>query len=148
MYIIIGVYHRNLNAIEKCILSINQDAKKSLRNEVLDYIRINTNSSELQVNEQYINFKNGLYDLINQRLIKHSPNYFTTCQINANYIEDKDILVNQDILHFLKQVTCDNYNRMETLLQMIGYCMTFRVDLAVAVLLYGPTAKNRKKYNH
>lgn len=139
-----GVYRRNRNAVEKCILSIEPNSKRNLRNEVLEYLRINTFAPELEVNEQYINFKNGLFDLVNKRLIEHSPNYFTTCQIHANYLEDKDILVNKDIEDFLRVVTCGDLARYTTLLQAIGYSMTFRVNLSTAFFFYGPSANNGK----
>lgn len=139
-----GVYRRNRNAVERCILSIEPNAKNYLRNEVLEYLRINTFTPELEINVQYINFKNGLFDLVNKRLIEHSPNYFTTCQIHANYLEDNEILVITDVEDFLHDVTCNNDNRYKTLLQAIGYCMTFRVDLSTAFFFYGPTAKNGK----
>ncbi len=131
-----GVYHKNKTLIEQTILSIKRNAKKHLRAEILDYIRINQIVQEMTVNEQFINFKNGLYDLINKRLIPHSPLYFTTCQINANYINDHEYLVNKDIENFLNDITCNNLERKRCLLQIIGYCMTSSTKLELAFFFY------------
>lgn len=131
-----GVYHKNLPAIEKCILTLNRNVKKHLRAEILDYIRINKTTLELDVNEQFINFKNGLYDLKNRKLVEHSPEYFTTCQINANYIEDISKISNYPIDNFINDITCHNAVRRKTLLQIIGYAMTFKVDFQKAFFFY------------
>lgn len=131
-----GVYHKNKTLIEQAILSIKRNAKKYLRAEALDYIRINQIVQEMTVSEQFINFKNGLYDLINRRLIAHSPLYFTTCQINANYINDHEYLVNKDIEEFLNDVTCNNPERKRALLQIIGYCMTASTKWELAFFFY------------
>lgn len=139
-----GVYLKNLPLIEKTILSIKKNAKKNLRTEILEYIRISKNIAEMEINDQYINFKNGLYDLLNKKLIEHSPVRFTTAQINANYLEDEDIDINLFVEKFLDEVMCNNWKRKKALLQIIGYAMTFKTDLQKAFFFYGPTAKNGK----
>lgn len=131
-----GVYRPNLNLIENIILDINQNLKQHFRKEIIEYIRIRKTEEGTEINEQYINFQNGMYDLINQRLVPHSPKYFTTCQIHANYIEDVDLITNSDIDKFFDDVTCHNESRKKTLFQMIGYSMTSRTDLAKAFILY------------
>ena len=60
MYIIIGVYRRNKHKIEKKILEKNKNAKKSLRTEILEYIRISTTKDEIDINKQFINFENRI----------------------------------------------------------------------------------------
>ena len=150
------------------MLNINNNLKKSERAEVLDHIRIKQYREEIDVDENYINFKNGMYDLKNNVLVPHDPEIFTTCQINAEYIEDDKLEVNQDVEKFLDDIMCVNNDdinandidsmnanndddnssvyedRKTALLQIIGYCMTFKVDLQKAFIFYGPTAKNGK----
>ena len=139
-----GVYKRNLPKIEQCILEIEPSAKSHLRNEVLDYIRIKRNYQGSNVNEQFINFRNGLYNLENRKFIKHSPLIFTTCQINARYYENITQIQCKEIDTFLDDVTCGKMSRKQALLQYVGYSMTYRTNLATALILYGPTAKNGK----
>ena len=95
-----------------------------------------------------INFKNGLFDTVNQKLIPHNPNIFTTCQINANYYEKGSNIFNIDMENFLDDVTSNNPIHKKTLLQFIGYSLTYRTDLGKALFILGPTANNRKKYNY
>ena len=58
MYMKIGIYKKNKHKIEEKILSINKNATKNLRSEVLEYIRISTTKEDLKINTQYINFEN------------------------------------------------------------------------------------------
>lgn len=182
-----GVYKDNLPLIEHKMLNINNNLKKSERAEVLDHIRIKQWREDIDIDENYINFRNGMYDLKNNVLVPHDPEIFTTCQVNAEYIEDDKLEENQDIENFLDIIMCvkkddngtstddisandsmstsnddisvnDNNNsssiindrsnvyenRKTALLQIIGYCMTFKVDLQKAFIFYGPTAKNGK----
>lgn len=144
MFMKIGVYRRNISPIERTILSINKNAKNHLRKEVFEYIRINKTIQDIDINEQFINFKNGMYDLINNRLIEHSPTIFTTCQVHANYVEDLESISNKYVERFLDDITCYNEMRKITLLQIIGYAMTYKVDLQKAFIFYGPSARNGK----
>ena len=139
-----GVYRLDELAIERKILEINRNAKKALRNEVFGYIRINKHVKELEANEQFINFKNGMYDLKNKRLVPHSPKYFTTCQINAYYFEPQELKFHKGIDDFLNDISNKNIEIKQTILQIIGYCMTYRTDLQLAFFFYGPTARNGK----
>lgn len=60
-----------------------------------------------------------MYDLKNRRLINHSPLIFTTCQINANYIDDMELKTNEYIEKFLSDITCNNPRKRLALLQII-----------------------------
>ena len=139
-----GVYRPDELAIERKILEINRNAKKHLRDEVFGYIRIQTKVIEVDKNTQFINFKNGMYDLTNHRLVPHSPKYFTTCQINAYYFEPQELKFHKGIDDFLNDISYKNFEIKQTILQIIGYSMTYRTDLQLAFFFYGPTARNGK----
>ena len=139
-----GVYRRNRPLIEQEILKIEPNAKSYLRKEILEYIRINKYTPKIQINEQYVNCLNGLYDIVNNRLIEHSPNYFTTCQNHMNYYADNEIPFNKDVDNFLDDICCNNYERRQAILQVSGETLTFKIHFAKATFLYGPTAKNGK----
>lgn len=139
-----GVYKENLELLEHKMLEVNNNLTKNERQEVLDYIRIKQWREAIDINEDYINFKNGIFDLKNNVLIQHSPEIFTVCQLNAEYIEDDKLVPNPDVDKFLNDITCGNADRKTALLQIIGYCMTYRVDFQKAFLFYGPSAKNGK----
>lgn len=139
-----GVYKSNLQLIEHTMVNINNNLKKSERAEVLDYIRIKQWRDKLDVDENFINMKNGMYDLKNNKLIPHNADIFTTCQINANYIENENIEINEDVEKFFDDITNNNPSRKLGLLQILGYCMSYKVDLQKCFIFYGPTASNGK----
>ena len=145
-----GVYKINLPKIESCIVKINKNKKKSVRSEILDYIRITQYVDNQDINKNLINFKNGLYDMSTNTLLEHSPDFFTTCQINAKYLDDDELneLIkneqNKYIDKFLDDICCNHIDRVDTLLEFIGYSMTYSIDLAKCLFLIGETAANGK----
>jgi len=133
----LGVYKKNKEIIEKKILEINPNANSHLRKESLEHIRIMTYIDEKRIDDRYINFQNGLYDLENERLIEHTPDYFSTAQVNAIYIEDDNLVKNPYVDKYLNDITSGKPERLKALLQMSGYTLTFRTDLQVSFFLFG-----------
>lgn len=130
-----GVYKPKKYIIEKEILKINPNAKKNLQNEVLNYIRIFYFKENLDIDENLVNYKNCIFDLSKGIAIPHSPKYFTINQINANYIEDNDLVPNEDIENFLNSITCYKTIRKQGLLEISGNCQTYKL-LNKATFLY------------
>ena len=145
-----GVYKINLPRIESCIVKINKNKKKFVRSEILDYIRIIQYVTNQEIDKNIINFKNGLYDISTNTLVEHTPDIFTTCQINAEYLSDDELeqLIknsqNKYIDKFLDDICCSHIDRINTLLEFVGYSMTYNVDLAKVLFLLGETAANGK----
>ena len=145
-----GVYRVNLPAIEKCIQEIDKNAKKTMQNEVLNYIRIKQNVEATSIDDNLINFKNGIYNIQTGKLETHNPSFFTVCQINANYLTDIRFnkLRNDDegkyIDQFFNDICCKRDDRIDALLEFIGYSMTYNVKLKKCLFLLGSTADNGK----
>lgn len=137
-----GVYVLDDGLLEKAMLSIEQSLKKNTRKEILEYIRIYTQVKEIENNDNYINFPNGILDLKSKTLIEHNPDLFMINQINAEYNENAEF--NEDIENFLNDITCNNAERKKAILQVIGYCMTTSIALQKAFIFYGKTAGNGK----
>jgi len=51
-------------------------------------IKINKSTREINVNPYLMNFENGLYDLLTDRLIPHAPNILSTIRLGGNYNPD------------------------------------------------------------
>ena len=108
-------------------------------------MRIMTHINEKRIDDRYINFQNGLYDLENERLIEHTPDYFSTAQVNAIYIEDDNLVKNPYVDKYLIDITSGKPERLKALLQMSGYTLTFRTDLQLSFFLFGPTRTKWKE---
>lgn len=145
-----GVYKVNLPKIEACIVKINKNKKKSVRSEILDYIRIIQYADNQDIDKNLINFKNGLYDISTNTLLEHTPDIFTTCQINAEYLTDDELEQlkqngqNKYIDNFYNDICCGHIDRIDTLFEFTGYSMTYNVELAKCLFLLGETAANGK----
>ncbi|MBQ2835784.1 MAG: hypothetical protein IJE68_02990 [Clostridia bacterium] len=139
-----GVYRQNEKYINKKIIEIYPKATLRLRKEVMAYLLTIAPERNLEASSNIINFKNNLFNISNNEIIPHSPNYFTINQINANINANKKIKINYAIDNFLNRITCDNEERKKAILEMIGYSMTNSVDLQRAFVLYGKTAGNGK----
>lgn len=136
-----GVYRRNEKSINRKIIEIYPKATTSMQKEVKSYLL--TMAPEVQLKyENVINFRNGLFDLRTNQIILHSPKYFTINQINVNLNANPVKVVAVD--KFLDRISCDNCERKNAILQMIGYSMTSSVEMQKAFVLYGKTAGNGK----
>lgn len=137
-----GVYVPGDKILEKKIIDLNKSLKKSQRKEIMNYIAIQTETEQQDVNTNLINFKNGLFNLTSKELLPHNSTAFTVNQIHANY--DENVAVNKYIEKFLDDITCNKPERKQAILEMTGYCMTASVWIGKAGVFYGPSAENGK----
>ena len=139
-----GVYSIDKKSIDKKIIQMVPDVTSRFRTEVYQYLQLspNTNSVNFDRESGIINFKNGLFNLKDKKLYKHSPKFFSINQISTNLnLQAPKIQVVDDVLN---RLSCGIYERKQTLLEMIGYCMTTSVKLQKAFVLYGNKAGNGK----
>ncbi len=145
-----GLYKINLPKIESCIIEINKNKKKAIRSEILDYLRITQYIGNKNIDKNLINLKNGLYDISTNMLLEHTPDVFTTCQISAEYLTDDELEQlkqngkNKYIDNFFRDICCGHIDRIDTLLEFVGYSMTYNIELAKCLFLVGETAGNGK----
>lgn len=145
-----GVYKPNLPIVEQAILKTDINANSHLRQEVLNHIRILKYLPEKGFNINLINFKNGILNLETNELQMHDPVYFTVCQINANYLDD-DVLekliqsgATIYIDNFLNDICCKSQERINCVLEFLGYSLTYNTKLKKCLFLLGETADNGK----
>ena len=145
-----GVYKEGLDKIEKCMLKIDNNIKKSMRMEVLDYIRIKEGVEIVEIDKNLINFKNGIYHLDEDILEAHSPDIFTLCQLNADYLTDEEYqeLIDKGeniaVDKFLSDICCNHQDRIDTLTEFTGQALTYDVGDGKCLFLLGETAGNGK----
>lgn len=94
-------------------------------------IKINTN--DLNSNPYVLNLKNGLLDLRTMELQEHTPDLYSTIQLNANYNPEAK---GERFLKFLDDIVPDK--EMQLLIQEIfGYAMTNFNNAKKAFIFYG-----------
>lgn len=131
-----GMYFRGGENRIKEIVDRFLDEESSIhrKNEVVDYIRHKNivNREELEPPLRYVNLKNGVYDLEQDKLLKHSPKYLFLNQIPVEYHSDARC---PNILKFFDEILYKEY--VPVMQEMFGYCMYRRYKYHKAFLLYG-----------
>lgn len=84
---------------------------------------------------KYINFRNGLFDPVNWKMLKHSPAYRSINQIPYNF--NPDSKPERDLIDdFLENAIPDQDDR-EMVLEYIGLCFTKDTSLQTFLILVG-----------
>ena len=83
----------------------------------------------------WINFKNGMLDVISGEMHEHSPKYLSVNQIPHNYIPGLDITKSTFYAFIKSRIPDDGNKRM--LFEFMGYCMTKDVTFQKFMILYG-----------
>src|SRR5699024_5653348 len=81
-----GIYINNEHTIEQRMIEEIPKLKKNQRTEVLNYIKLIAPEKQ-HSNPHYISCKNGVYDIMEETLHEHSPEFVITSKINATYDE-------------------------------------------------------------
>ena len=128
-----------LKALEKLDFEYN---RKRI-NEVIEYVKLNTfvDRKQLDTEPFLINLRNGMYDVINDKLLPHDPIYKSTLQVNITYDPDAEC---PTILKFLNEIVdCEN---VLPLIQYAAYCFTTDIKMQKAGLLVGETENGKSTF--
>lgn len=137
-----GIYTDDTRTIERKIIDIYPEADSHFRGEVCKNLFLKSEPTKIVKESGIINFKNGLYNIKEKKLYVHTPSFFSINQINVNFNENaKKVKAVDD---FLDKISTHNQKRKQTILEMIGYCMTTSINLQKSFILYGETARNGK----
>ena len=113
--------------------------------EVICYIKDYTHISRKEIDEvqlNYINFKNGLFDIAAWKIINHTPDMKIIAQFNVTYNENAECPM---ILNYMK--TCElTQNNIDVLTEYAGYCLTPEIRMQKALMLYGNGANGKSVY--
>lgn len=94
----------------ECKMSQITDAEKQWR------LNIQRSIHELNANPYIINLKNGLYNALEDTLIPHTPEYYSTVQLNVSYNPDAKC---PRFLQYLDEVI--NVDQIPLIQEMMGY---------------------------
>jgi len=131
-----GYYHTGGdNRIrEKVDYFIEDDSSIYQRNEVVDAIKnkMTRKRKNFEPPCRYINLKNGVYDVKENKLLKHSHKYYFLNQVPVNYKKESDC---PNIKKFFKEVLYPEY--VDLIQEMFGFILYRKYLLHKAFLLYG-----------
>lgn len=108
------------NEIDK-LIDNKELIKMNMINEVSEQIKKQNNISTVENCRGYINFKNGLMDIKNRKLIPHTKDIITLGQFNGHYDPQKSDITGTNFERFL--VTSLTAELVPVVQEMLGVCL-------------------------
>lgn len=130
-----GVYVLGLNFIRKWLHSLLKEACKThTKNEIIEKIKdlSATDREEFVVDERYINLNNGVFDLVENKLLPHSHKFPFLHKIPVDYIPKADC---PNIKRFLNEILDEQ--TILTIQEFIGFGLYRRYFIKKALILVG-----------
>lgn len=138
-----GVYVGGKQAIMSKMIKYIPSLKATQRREVLDYLELIVDSKHNYDNSNFIAFKNGLYDIVNDELIDFTPDIIVTNKINFDYVQNAQ---NELLETTLNKIACQDPGIRALLEEMAGYCMFRRNELRKCFILVGDKKNGKSTY--
>ena len=128
-----GIYTQNEKAIKQLMLKEIPNLSSHNRDETLKYLKIMAPEKAMS-KPNYIAFRNGIFDLVSDKLLSFDPEIVIPCMIPWDYNENAyDELCNT----FLNRITCNDPDLRSRLEECIGYCFYRDNFLKAAFFLTG-----------
>lgn len=119
---------------DSCVMNTIKGTNINFRRELKPHIRERAELKEL-TSYNYICFKNGIYDIMNDVIIPHSKDYVFVNQIPHDYIPGAEPV--ELINTFLNNLSCKDKDVAQLLIEMIGYCFYRRNKLTKFFIIVG-----------
>ncbi|MBR4857694.1 MAG: DNA primase [Clostridia bacterium] len=118
-----GVYLEMSEMEAQRLVQAKMLARESKMNQIVDAehqwrLRIQKDLRELNANPYIINVKNGLFNVLEETLTEHTPNYYSTVQLNVNYNKKADC---PRFKEFLKESMGGDMEQVALIQEMLGY---------------------------
>lgn len=129
--------------IERKMIEEIPRLKKQDRNEAMDYISLLLVDSEAEADPRYVAFRNGIYDIDEDRMLPLSPDIIVTNPIPHNYIAGAYDKFGDE---FLDRLSCDDIQIRQILEEAIGYPLLRKNELRKSFLLYGGKSNGKSTF--
>lgn len=137
-----GIYEHGYRYIEQRMIEQIPNLKKTQRREVLDYMELIAKDLS-QSDARYIAFANGVYDLVEDKLIPYNPDLVLTNRIPWNYVPDA---YNELTEHTMSRLACGDPAIIALLEECIGYCFFRQNELGKAFILTGDKSNGKSTF--
>lgn len=138
-----GIYINGTKHIESEMIKNIPTLNRAKRTEVLSYIDILINENIPMSSANYIAFKNGIYNIIDDTFCNFSPEYIIVNKINWNY---NPAAYSEICDKTLTKLACGDKQIRMLLEEVIGYTFYRRNELRKAFILIGDKANGKSTY--
>lgn len=128
-----GKYVANDTYIKRLIVTILPNLTISKVREVMERLKL-VSPQKAHADPRYIGVKNGVYDIVESKLLDHSPEFVITNQINTNYDPAAKCKHIDDMLELISD---NDIEVIKLIKEMIGYTFYRRNSLEKAFLFKG-----------
>lgn len=138
-----GSYIPGVREIESVMVKYLPMLKAAQRAEVLKYLEIICPANTPVADANYIAFNNGIYDLVNDKLIPFTPDIVITNKIPWDY-DPKAYSELAD--NTLNKLACNDESIRALLEEAIGYCFYRRSEMSKAFVLTGEKSNGKSTF--
>lgn len=137
-----GYYVVGYDEIQKAMIELIPNLKDTQRKEVLKYLELIAPVISSS-NANYIGFKNGILNILNDELIPYTPDIVITNMIPHNYNKDAYSKLADDTLN---KIACGDSQVRSIFEEYIGYNFYRRNELGKAFIFTGNKANGKSTF--
>lgn len=128
------VYCNDKDKLSARMLEILPELVTANIKETYENIRLKVCSEQTIIAADYINLKNGLYNIKTNTFMEHTPDVFTVNKLQCEYREDA---YNEEVYNTIRSLACEDDNTITLLIQMLGYFLMGDCRLQKSFILLG-----------
>ena len=127
-------YTNNKDLLSNKMLSIIPELKLANIKETYENIRLKMASKNELPDADFINLKNGLFNIKTYEFCAHTPDIFTVNQLDCEYDE---AAYSEDVYETIESLACNNEDIITLLIQMLGYFLVGDCRFQKSFILLG-----------
>lgn len=138
-----GIYIAGQAEIESAMIKHIPQLNRAKRTEVMAYLDIMIRESTKPASANLIAFRNGIYDISEDKFFQFSPEHVITNKIDWDYNPHAYNKLTDEVLN---NIACDDKEIRALLEELVGYCMYRRNELGKAFILTGSGSNGKSTY--
>ena len=138
-----GVYVQGHKFIEAAMIKFIPRLTKSKRTEILEYIELIMVEETEPAPSNLIAFKNGIYDIVQDKMLDFDPKYIITNKINFDYNPNAK---SELVKNTMRKISCNNEDIIMLLYEVAGYCLFRKSEMGKSFILTGSGANGKSTY--
>lgn len=138
-----GIYVNDEKLIKAEMIKRIPGLNRTKREETLAYLDLLIDQNTRPSGEEYIAFKNGIYNIATGEFFGFAPEYILTNKIDYDYIPDA---YSEIADRTLDKLACEDDAVRDLLEEVIGYTFYRRNELRKAFILIGDKANGKSTY--
>lgn len=138
-----GVYIPGEEAIERAMITHVPDITMAKRKEVFEYLLLKVNADTPIADARYIPFENGIYDIVEDRMLEFSPDIIVTSKIPHSYDPKAH---NELVIKTMMKLANGNTSIYNLLGELIGYLFWRRNELGASFFLLGGGSNGKSTF--